>query len=171
MMRMVLTGGAVGFFGLLAFTTLVLVLISRGKTPAVATPVHSPQPAPYAPPPPRMPVGANAAPPPDMTVSVPIFGTIQFTTGPLAGRTFEIRPDGVFIGRDASMAEIIINDSRISKRHLWIGPKNDRIVVVDAGSTNGTYLNMRHSARIKETAVRPGDVVILSDDVARFQVT
>ncbi|HEY6141755.1 MAG TPA: trypsin-like peptidase domain-containing protein [Thermoanaerobaculia bacterium] len=170
MMRMVLIGGAVGFFGLLAVTILVLVLMSRGKTPAVATPVHSPQPPPYAPPP-RMPVGANAAPPPDMTVSVPIFGTIQFTTGPLAGRTFEIRPDGVFIGRDASMAEIIINDSRISKRHLWIGPKNDRIVVVDAGSTNGTYLNMRHSARIKETAVRPGDVVILSDDVARFQVT
>lgn len=182
MMPILLIGGAVGFFGLIAVIVLVIVLMSRGKKPAAAVPAYlpqpqpQPQPQPYTPQPSfapatsrRMPVAASVAPPSDMTVSVPIFGTIAFTTGPLAGQSFEIQSNGVFIGRDASMAQIIINDSRISKRHLWIGPKNDQIVVVDTGSTNGTFLNMKHSARIKETAVHSGDVVILSDDVARFR--
>lgn len=173
MMPILLIGGAVGFLGLVAVAVLIVVMMSRGNKPAAApAPAYSPpvaQPS-FAPAmSPRMPVAANVAPQPDMTVSVPIFGTIEFTSGPLAGRTFEIRSNGVFIGRDASVAEIIVNDSRISKRHLWIGPKNDQIVVVDAGSTNGTFLNLKHSARIQETAVRSGDVVILSDDVARFQ--
>lgn len=98
------------------------------------------------------------------------FGAVTCTSGPLAGQRFDIRPDGVYIGRDGTLAQIVINDNRVSKRHVWIGPRNGRVVVVDQGSTNGTFLNTPGSQRITEAFLNPGDTIIVSEaDVARFQ--
>jgi len=97
-------------------------------------------------------------------------GALMCTSGALAGQRFEIRPEGVYIGRDGTLSQIVINDNRVSKRHVWIGPRNGRVTVVDQGSTNGTFLNVPGSQRITEAYLNPGDTVIVSEaDVARFQ--
>jgi pSer/pThr/pTyr-binding forkhead associated (FHA) protein len=97
-------------------------------------------------------------------------GTLACIQGSLAGQRFEIRPEGVYIGRDATLSQIVVADARVSKRHVWIGPRNGRIAVVDQQSTNGTYLNVPNSQRVTEASLNPGDTVILSEaDVARFQ--
>ena len=97
------------------------------------------------------------------------FGAIRWTTGPLTGQRFDIRPEGMWIGRDPNQAQIKVDDTRVSSRHMWIGPREGRVVVIDQGSTNGTFLNTLGTERVRDVALNPGDTVILSQaDAARF---
>ena len=98
------------------------------------------------------------------------YGSIQFVSGPLSGQKFQVKPDGDFIGRDGGSSQIVIGDPRISKRHLWIGVKNGRVVIEDQNSRNGTFVNDPKSARVTEAPLNTGDTVILGEsDVARFE--
>jgi len=100
----------------------------------------------------------------------PNYGSIQFVSGPLSGQRFEIKADGDYIGRDGGSSQIVVADPRISKRHVWIGVKNGRVVIEDQNSRNGTFVNDPRSARVTERPLNPGDTVILGEsDVARFE--
>jgi S1-C subfamily serine protease len=143
--------------------------------PAAAR-AHSPSP----PPPPPAPAPHIMAADQGMTVDLSrtvaltaddvAYGAIHFVSGPLSGQRFEIKPGGDFIGRDGGSSQIVIGDPRISKRHVWIGVKNGRVVIEDQNSRNGTFVNDPRSARITETSLNPGDTVILGEsDVARFE--
>lgn len=154
--------------------------------PAPAPPVPSPSPAasyanPKPAPPPPMPVVAGDQ---GMTVDLsrtiaitadgdsfkPNYGSIKFVSGPLSGQQFEIKADGDFIGRDGGSSQIVIGDPRISKRHVWIGVRNGRVMIEDQNSRNGTFINDPRSARVTEQSLNSGDVVILGEsDVARFE--
>ena len=106
----------------------------------------------------------------DGNAFAPSYGSISFVSGPLSGQEFQIKQDGDFIGRDGGSSQIVIGDPRISKRHLWIGVKNGRVVIADQNSRNGTFINDPRSARVTETSLSAGDVVILGEsDVARFE--
>lgn len=96
-------------------------------------------------------------------------GWITCSSGALDGQRFEITREGVFIGRDSSLSQVVIPDDRVSKRHVWIGPRNGKVVAADAGSTNGTFLNSLGSACIQEVPLNSGDTLIICGaDVARF---
>jgi len=98
------------------------------------------------------------------------YGSIKFTSGVLAGERFPVDPEGVYIGRESTLAQIVVSDPRISKRHLWIGVRDGQVKIVDEGSRNGTFVNDPRSERVTETALKAGDVVILGEsDVARFE--
>jgi pSer/pThr/pTyr-binding forkhead associated (FHA) protein len=100
----------------------------------------------------------------------PSAGWLLCTSGLLTGQRFEIRAEGLYIGRESALAQVVVNDSRISKRHVWVGPRGGRVTAVDQGSTNGTFLNSPSSHRIAEVFLNQGDTLILSEfDVARFQ--
>lgn len=97
------------------------------------------------------------------------FGAIVWTKGVLAGQRIEIKPEGVYIGRDNAISQVVIADVRISSRHLWIGVRDGQVVAIDSGSTNGTFLNAISGGRIGEVKLNAGDTIILSEeDVARF---
>lgn len=144
--------------------------------PAAARPAPSPAPAP--PPMPHMAAGDQG-----MTVDlsrtvaitddgsfIPNYGSITFVSGPLNGQKFEVKPEGDYIGRDGGSSQIVLGDPRISKRHVWIGVKNGQVVITDQNSRNGTFVNDPKSARVTETSLNAGDVVILGEsDVARFE--
>jgi len=98
------------------------------------------------------------------------YGTIRFVSGVLAGQEFNINPEGSYIGREASLSQIVVPDPRISKRHLWIGVKDGLVRIVDQDSRNGTFVNDPKSDRITEATLTAGDTVILGEsDVARFE--
>ncbi|HYN23428.1 MAG TPA: trypsin-like peptidase domain-containing protein, partial [Pyrinomonadaceae bacterium] len=98
------------------------------------------------------------------------FGSIKFVSGLLAGQKFDITPDGSCIGRDSTLSQIVITDPRISKRHVWIGVKDGRVIITDQNSRNGTFVNDPKSQRVTETPLSQGDTVILGEsDVARFE--
>jgi hypothetical protein len=98
------------------------------------------------------------------------YGYIKFISGVLAGEQFVVEPEGTYIGRESSLAQIVVSDPRISKRHLWIGVKDGRVKIVDQDSRNGTFVNDPKSERITEAVLNSGDTVILGEsDVARFE--
>lgn len=98
------------------------------------------------------------------------YGTINFTSGVLAGQQFEVKPEGTYIGREASLAQIVVSDPRISKRHLWIGVKDGVVKIVDQDSRNGTFINDPKAERVTEATLNSGDTVIMGEsDVARFE--
>ncbi len=98
------------------------------------------------------------------------FSSIKFVSGLLAGQKFDITPDGSCIGRDSTLSQIVITDPRISKRHVWIGVKDGRVIITDQNSRNGTFVNDPRSQRVTETPLSQGDTVILGEsDVARFE--
>jgi serine protease Do len=98
------------------------------------------------------------------------YGSIKFVSGLLAGQKFDVTPDGSCIGRDSSLSQIVITDPRISKRHVWIGVKDGRVIITDQNSRNGTFVNDPKSQRVTEAPLRQGDTVILGEsDVARFE--
>ena len=146
------------------------------------TPPPPPPPPTPAPPPPPMPhvVGGDQGMTVDLSRTIAItadgdafnqnYGSITFVSGPLSGQEFQIKADGDFIGRDGGSSQIVVGDPRISKRHLWIGVKGGRVVIADQNSRNGTFVNDPKSARVTETSLNTGDIVILGEsDVARFE--
>lgn len=159
---------------------------SPSPSPAMAgSPNHGAhKPAPPPPPPPPMPPMPMMAGDQGMTVdlsrTVAItsdgdsfpknYGSIQFVSGPLSGQKFQVRADGDYIGRDGGSSQIVIGDPRISKRHVWIGVRNGRVMIEDQNSRNGTFVNDPKSARVTESPLSAGDTVILGEsDVARFE--
>ena len=98
------------------------------------------------------------------------YGSIKFVSGVLAGESFEVQPEGTYIGRESSLAQIVVADPRISKRHLWLGVRDGQVTIVDQESRNGTFVNDPKSERITEAVLHTGDTVILGEsDVARFE--
>jgi len=98
------------------------------------------------------------------------YGNITFVSGVLAGQQFAVPVEGAYIGREASLSQIVVADPRISKRHLWIGVKDGFVKIVDQESRNGTFINDPRSERVTEATLQSGDTVILGEsDVARFE--
>lgn len=161
--------------------------------PAAAAPQpRVPQPQ-AAPPPPVAPPPAAApqAPPPAASFSAPAdatrignlsdvqaaaksggstefmewYGMLLCTGGANEGQRYVIQDDGLYIGRDAAMAQVVVNDSRVSKRHVRIMPRGGKVWAVDQGSTNGTFVG---GQRITEVQLKRGDVIVLADNAAAF---
>ncbi|HEX2100428.1 MAG TPA: FHA domain-containing protein, partial [Candidatus Synoicihabitans sp.] len=93
------------------------------------------------------------------------YGMLLCTSGPLEGQRVVIEGDGVYIGRDASMAQLVINDSRVSKRHVRVMPRGGKVWAIDQGSTNGTFIGGK---RITEVELKRGDTIVLADNAASF---
>ncbi len=56
------------------------------------------------------------------------------------GRTFELRPGEVLIGR-SSNCHLVLDDGLVSRRHAQIVVTDDRAVVEDFSSANGVFVN------------------------------
>lgn len=61
-------------------------------------------------------------------------------TGPSSGTVFTLQDGTMTAGRQAS-AEIFLNDSQVSRKHVQFVTKGDETKVVDLKSTNGTFVN------------------------------
>lgn len=156
-MSLLLVGGIALLFLFLALClgAIIFFVVSRKPrvAPAVAT---TPAPTP-------------AAHDPEATlVAGRAYGALHAIAGPLAGQSFSLRLDGMTIGRDRAQAEVIVEDPSVSKRHVWVGVRDGAVLAIDQSSTNGTYLNSL-GTRIAEVQLTPGDLLILSDDAARFE--
>ena len=96
------------------------------------------------------------------------FGMLHCTGGPLEGQRFIIEDDGLYIGRDEAISKVVIPDSRISKRHVRIIPRDGKVWAIDQNSTNGTFLGKEGAERITEVQLKRGDTLILADGAATF---
>ena len=88
------------------------------------------------------------------------YGSIQFISGSLSGRTFKIGKDGLWIGRDPRCGAVLSDDT-VSAEHAWIAPLDGSVVVIDKGSSNGTYVNSVDSTRITKVGLKNGDRIFI----------
>ncbi|MEO8703195.1 MAG: trypsin-like peptidase domain-containing protein [Kofleriaceae bacterium] len=90
-------------------------------------------------------------------------GSLTCTRGLLNGQRFSLGHQGLLIGRQPGLAQIVVNDSRASGKHVWIGFENGVLVAIDQGTTNGTFVNDVRNGRISKVPLRDGDTVIVSE--------
>ena len=103
------------------------------------------------------------------TEAVVWYGMLRCTGGPIEGQNFIIEEDGLYIGRDPSLSKIVVDDSRVSKRHVRIVPRDGKVWAIDQNSTNGTFLvNNAGRERITEHQLKRGESIVLADDAATF---
>lgn len=81
--------------------------------------------------------------------------TLRVLHGADRGRTFDHLPTPVTIGREEGNS-IQLNDERISRYHLKLQEDNDKIVLTDLESTNGTKVN---GEDIQVRILRDGDLI------------
>ncbi len=90
--------------------------------------------------------------------------TLRVLDGADRGRTFENVPTPLTIGREEGNP-VQLNDERISRFHLKIQEDDDKLVLTDLESTNGTKVN---GENIQLWILRPGDIVTLGRTVLVF---
>lgn len=90
--------------------------------------------------------------------------TLRVLDGADRGRVYDIPKPPVTIGREEGNT-IQLNDERISRFHLKIQEDNERLVLTDLESTNGTKVN---GEDIQLRILRFGDMVSLGRSVLLF---
>ena len=90
-------------------------------------------------------------------------GVLTCTRGRLQGQRFGLTTQGLLIGRQPGLAQIVIDDPRSSGKHVWIGYEQGQLVAIDQGTTNGTYVNDVRYGRISKAILKDGDTVIVSE--------
>ena len=87
--------------------------------------------------------------------------TLRVLDGADRGRTFKDVPTPLTIGREEGNS-VQLNDERISRFHLKIQEDDDKVVLTDLQSTNGTKVN---GENVQLWILRPGDVIALGRTV------
>jgi serine protease Do len=141
--------------GILILFIAFLFLKRKSATPVQAVVMGPPQVAGAGT---RADVGAPDMPRPPVE---PAFGSVQITAGSLSGKRFKITKSGLLVGTDAQKCQIVVTEDTISHEHAWIVPVDNRVVVIDRGSTNGTYVNSIDSPRVSKVGLQNGDRVYL----------
>jgi V8-like Glu-specific endopeptidase len=88
------------------------------------------------------------------------YGSIQFTSGALSGRTFKVDKQGLWLGRDPKCG-VVLSDETVSGEHAWIVPVDGTVMLIDKGSSNGTYVNSADSPRVSKIGLKNGDRIFL----------
>ena len=79
------------------------------------------------------------------------------TRGAVSGSRYLLDEDEITVGRDPR-ADILLDDSTVSRVHAVFRRSDGRYSVIDAGSLNGTYVNRQ---RVDQQELKNGDEIIL----------
>ena len=90
--------------------------------------------------------------------------TLRALDGADRGHVFQDVPTPLTIGREEGNS-VQLNDERISRFHLKIQDDQDKIVLTDLESTNGTTVN---GESVQLWILRPGDVIALGRTVLLY---
>jgi signal transduction histidine kinase len=92
--------------------------------------------------------------------------TLLVIQGPDQGTTYELDGGDVLtIGRDASNA-VRLNDTEVSRRHAEFRRQGDRCLLVDLGSSNGTFVDGKPATRVE---LRGGEEVQIGRTVMLYK--
>jgi len=86
------------------------------------------------------------------------FGTLTLNMGGQLGKSHAIGEKGLIIGRDPAQCDIVILDPNVSRVHAWVTVKKGEVVIIDRGSTNGTYVNQ---VKVENATLKSGDIIQL----------
>jgi pSer/pThr/pTyr-binding forkhead associated (FHA) protein len=98
---------------------------------------------------------------------VPVVGWFVALTGQQKGEDFRIREGPNTIG-SAADADIVLHDTAISGKHASLRYKDDRFIITDLDSTNGTFLNDRTDPIAREE-LKDNDQVRIGEVTLKFK--
>jgi|GEM_PF-777067 len=84
---------------------------------------------------------------------------IRFLNGPLAGQIVPLTKHSTVLGR-APSSDIKIANGNVSKEHTRIEVFDDKVIITDAGSRNGTFVN---GVQVRSSKAKSGDKVAMHD--------
>lgn len=90
---------------------------------------------------------------------------IRFLNGPMAGQIVPLKKNSTLLGR-APSCDIKIPSSNISKEHTRIEIFDDKVIVTDVGSRNGTFIN---GVQVRSSKAVAGDKVAMHDLIFEVQ--
>jgi len=97
----------------------------------------------------------------------PVVGWFVALTGQQKGEDFRIREGQNTIG-SAHDADIVLRDSAISGKHASLRYKDEKFMITDLDSTNGTFLNDR-SDPIAREELKDNDIVRIGEVNLKFK--
>ena len=86
------------------------------------------------------------------------FGALTLNMGGQLGKSYAVGEKGIIIGRDPAQCDIVILDPNVSRVHVWVTVKKGQVVIIDRGSTNGTYVNQ---VKVENATLQSGDIIQL----------
>jgi FHA domain len=87
---------------------------------------------------------------------------IRFYTGPLMGKQLPLKMGRNLVGR-GTHCDVSVPSQNMSKEHATIEMYNDKIIVSDLKSSNGTFVN---GIQISKSRLQPGDKIAFHDVLA-----
>jgi pSer/pThr/pTyr-binding forkhead associated (FHA) protein len=86
------------------------------------------------------------------------FGEIEIIHHDKKIRTTKVFNQELKIGRDPATSTVIISEPTVSKLHCVIFTKDDKVMIKDNNSTNGTFID---SIQITEQEIKDNDIISL----------
>ncbi|MCX8095740.1 MAG: FHA domain-containing protein [Caldisericia bacterium] len=87
-------------------------------------------------------------------------------SGKKGGATFPLKKKVINLGRESGN-EVVIDDNKASRQHAKIKLENDKFIIYDLASTNGTFVN---NQKITSTELNDGDEIKIGDTILVFKI-
>lgn len=72
------------------------------------------------------------------------------------GQSFQVDKDHFILGRSKTNADLVLDDSNVSRQHAAVERGPDGWYVVDLGSTNGVYIG---GVKVTRQRIEDGDII------------
>jgi hypothetical protein len=90
---------------------------------------------------------------------------LKVIKGALSGKEFIIYERETIIGSSPTCNIVLFKDSSVSPQHSIIKNENNRYIISDMHSKNGTYVN---DERISDKVLQDGDIITIGNTIFRF---
>lgn len=89
---------------------------------------------------------------------------LKFISGKYQGGEFPLLPDReIIVGRSSDLDMVLVEDM-VSRKHAKLSTLGGQIVIMDLGSTNGTFVN---GEKIKKTRLKEGDRILIGTSILK----
>lgn len=89
---------------------------------------------------------------------------IPLCNGELGNIEFDTYVNQIIVGREQSEANYTIASHQISRVHASLYQRDNKLLVKDENSTNGTFVNSRKIEALKEVLIKKGDIVAFANE-------
>ncbi len=94
-------------------------------------------------------------------------GRLVGVDGPYAGQVFALQGSNMEVGREVGKDISLAADITVSRGHARLAQENGAVIVMDLGSSNGTFVNGQRLATPME--IVPGDIVQFGSSKFRYE--
>lgn len=164
--------GSIGLAGLLAAVA--------GFMGAVAMRAPTPAPGPHSAPPPGAGLAGFEHASPETSAETSLarpegagFKLVRVSDGSVVASIDARRasdPRGISIGRQSGLADIVVEDDSVSRKHAIVQFHDGTFVIHDCGSTNGTLADGRKAGEMYGQAIGDGSTLKVGDAELRFHL-